>query len=56
MKYTEMSKAQLEAEQKELLAQYEKIKAQHLKLDMSRGKPGSVQAGIIAGHVNGSED
>ena len=49
MKYTEMSKAQLEAEQKELLAQYEKIKAQHLKLDMSRGKPGSVQLDLSQG-------
>ena len=39
MKYTLMSRAQLENEQAALIAQMEALKAENLNLDMSRGKP-----------------
>lgn len=39
MKYTEMSRAALEAEYASLKAEYEKAKARGLSLDISRGKP-----------------
>lgn len=39
MKYTELSKTQLEALKKKLEIEYETLKAEKLKLDMSRGKP-----------------
>ncbi|MGN0534187.1 MAG: aminotransferase class I/II-fold pyridoxal phosphate-dependent enzyme [Eubacterium sp.] len=42
-KYTEMTKEELLAEQKELKARYDEFKAKNLKLDMSRGKPGAEQ-------------
>ena len=41
--YKLMSKEQLEAERAKLLGEYEGYKALGLKLDMSRGKPGSEQ-------------
>jgi DNA-binding transcriptional MocR family regulator len=41
--YQEMSREELLAEKKSLEAEYEKIKAQNLALDMSRGKPGAEQ-------------
>ncbi len=45
-KYTEMSRAELEAEREEVLRSYEKYKAQGLNLDLSRGKPNSDQLDI----------
>jgi aspartate/methionine/tyrosine aminotransferase len=41
--YQEMSREELLAEKKALEGEYEKIKAQGLNLDMSRGKPGADQ-------------
>jgi aspartate/methionine/tyrosine aminotransferase len=41
--YQEMSREELLAEKKALEGEYEKIKAQGLALDMSRGKPGADQ-------------
>jgi aspartate/methionine/tyrosine aminotransferase len=41
--YQEMSRDELLAEKKALEGEYEKIKAQGLALDMSRGKPGAEQ-------------
>lgn len=41
--YTKMTKEELMAEQKELLARFESYKAMGLKLDMSRGKPSKEQ-------------
>lgn len=41
--YTKMTKDELLAEQKELLARFEGYKAMGLKLDMSRGKPAKEQ-------------
>ena len=38
--YLKMSKAELEAEFSAVKADYEKLRAMHLSLDMSRGKPG----------------
>ena len=42
-RYQEMTKEELLQEKAGLLAEYEKIKAQGLALDMSRGKPGADQ-------------
>lgn len=49
MKYSEMSKSDLLAEQKALSAKYEEFKAKGLKLDMSRGKPSSAQIDLSDG-------
>ena len=49
MKYTELSKAQLEALKSELEIKYEALKAQNLQLDMSRGKPGPDQLNLSMG-------
>ena len=38
--YLKMSKAELENEFSVVKAEYEKLRAMHLSLDMSRGKPG----------------
>lgn len=46
MKLSEMNKAELESFRKEASAKYEDYKAQGLKLDMSRGKPGADQLDI----------
>lgn len=43
MKYCEMSKAELLAEQEKVLHEYNQFKARSLKLDMSRGKPSEGQ-------------
>lgn len=43
MKYTEMTKEQLQASKDEAQKQYDEFKAQGHKLDMSRGKPGPEQ-------------
>ncbi len=47
--YNTMTKEQLLAEQKELLARYNEFKAKGLALDMSRGKPGKDQLDISNG-------
>lgn len=47
--YNSMTKEQLLAEQKELLARYNDFKAKALALDMSRGKPGKDQLDISNG-------
>lgn len=47
--YNTMTKEQLLAEQKELLARYNEFKAKGLALDMSRGKPGKDQLNISNG-------
>lgn len=39
--YLSMSKEELKKELKEVEAEYEKLRAMHLSLDMSRGKPGA---------------
>ncbi len=49
MRYTSMSKTELEAEISSLRAEYEKIKASGLSLDMSRGKPCREQLDITEG-------
>lgn len=41
--YNEMSKQQLEEEKLKLQKEYDEFKSRNLKLDMSRGKPGSEQ-------------
>lgn len=41
--YSEMSKTELEQEKQLLQKQYDEFKSKNLKLDMSRGKPGSEQ-------------
>lgn len=46
MKLTEMNKAELESFRNECVKEYEAFKAQGLKLDMSRGKPGADQLDI----------
>lgn len=46
MKLSEMNKAELESFKNEASAKYEDYKAQGLKLDMSRGKPGTDQLDI----------
>ncbi len=43
MQYSQMSKPELANEFNELKKQYEELKAQNLKLDMSRGKPAGEQ-------------
>lgn len=39
MEYTQMTKEQLLDEKKQLISEYEAVKAKGLHLDMSRGKP-----------------
>ena len=49
MKYSEYTKQQLLEEKKKLESQYNRIKAKGLKLDMSRGKPGTDQLAVSNG-------
>ncbi|MCD7872161.1 MAG: aminotransferase class I/II-fold pyridoxal phosphate-dependent enzyme [Clostridiales bacterium] len=48
-KYSEMSKEELNAEKASLEKRYGEFKAKGLKLDMSRGKPGSDQLDLSSG-------
>ena len=48
-KYQEMTKDELLAEKASLEAEFEKIKALNLKLDMSRGKPSAEQLDLSMG-------
>lgn len=48
MEYTSMNKAEMEAEYKAVSAKFEELKAQGLKLDMSRGKPGKEQLDLVS--------
>ena len=47
MLYTDMSKAELNAELAQLKLQYDALKAQNLSLDLSRGKPGKDQLDLV---------
>lgn len=49
MKYSEYSKEQLLAEKENLEKQYDRFKSKGLKLDMSRGKPGTDQLAVSNG-------
>lgn len=49
MKYASMTAAQLAEEHKAVAAKFEALKAQGLKLDMSRGKPGKAQLDLVSG-------
>lgn len=46
--YTELSRAQLEAEYALVKKQYDACKAQQLKLNMARGKPAKAQLDVVA--------
>ena len=48
-KYSEMTKEELLVEKAALEAEYEKIKAMNLNLDMSRGKPSAEQLDLSMG-------
>lgn len=50
--YKNMSKAELEALKKQLEAEYENVKGEGLKLDMSRGKPGTDQLDLSLPMMN----
>ncbi len=47
MEYSQMNKAELEAQKAALEKEYEAIKAQGLSLDLSRGKPGKAQLDLM---------
>ena len=49
MKYCEMSKEALLAEQEKLVKEYKNIKAEGMKLDISRGKPCTDQLNLSDG-------
>ena len=49
MKYSEMSKEELKKQLEILNKEYEDVKAEGLKLDMSRGKPSSAQLDVSNG-------
>ncbi|MBQ7437632.1 MAG: aminotransferase class I/II-fold pyridoxal phosphate-dependent enzyme [Oscillospiraceae bacterium] len=49
MKYTELGRSALKQEQEKCESEYEALKAQGLKLDMSRGKPGKEQLDLVSG-------
>ena len=49
MKYQEMDRSGLLKEQEACRKEYEALKAQGLKLDMSRGKPGKEQLDLVSG-------
>ena len=46
--YSCRTKEELYLEQKKLLARFEELKAQNLKLDMSRGKPSKLQLDLVS--------
>ncbi|MBQ2785488.1 MAG: aminotransferase class I/II-fold pyridoxal phosphate-dependent enzyme [Oscillospiraceae bacterium] len=46
--YSCRTKEELHLEQKKLLARYEELKAENLKLDMSRGKPSKLQLDMVS--------
>ncbi len=46
--YSGRTKEELHTEQQKLLARYEELKAQNLKLDMSRGKPSKLQLDLVS--------
>ena len=50
--YKDLSKEELRALQTELQAQYEKLKESNIKLDMSRGKPGTDQLDLSVGMLD----
>ena len=52
MNYSQMSREQLLAQQKELVAVYEEKKALGLSLDLSRGKPGNQQLDLLVGMLD----
>lgn len=52
MNYLEMSKDELKAQLAELQSEYKKYQDMNLKLDMSRGKPGSEQLDLSEGLLN----
>ncbi len=52
MKYTQMSKAELQKEKLLLEEQYQQIKELGLSLDLSRGKPGADQLDLSDGMLN----
>ncbi len=54
--YLEMSAAELKAELEIVEKEYEKLKAQGLSIDMSRGKPGADQLDISDGMLSVLED
>ncbi|MBO5837560.1 MAG: aminotransferase class I/II-fold pyridoxal phosphate-dependent enzyme [Oscillospiraceae bacterium] len=56
MKYSEMTKAELEQEYKGVLAQFEACKSKNLKLNMARGKPSKVQLDIANGLLNALQE
>ena len=47
--YLQMTKEELQQEQKKVLDLFETAKKKGLKLDMSRGKPGSDQLDMVSG-------
>ena len=49
MKYAELGRSALKQEQEKCESEYEALKAQGLKLDMSRGKPGKEQLDLVSG-------
>lgn len=49
MEYKNMSRTQLQAEYGVVSGTFEKLKEKHLKLDMSRGKPGKAQLDMVSG-------
>ena len=50
--YSQMSRAQLETLKKDLEKQFEEVKGQGLKLDMSRGKPSKTQLDLSLGMMD----
>ena len=49
MKYSEMTTAQLQQEQAQLLLHFEELKSKDLKLNMARGKPAKMQLDAVSG-------
>ena len=47
-KYTEMTKAELQAELEQVQAHYEELKEKKLSLNMARGKPGKAQLDMVS--------